>query len=103
MPTEPSHPIIAKRGYICIACGFVRRHYDPRSAGWEFGGDRWPCHCDKPMRLMGHRQAAAAALLSEDERLEWIKLGARVMKGRGRRKWRAILSEKLLERAYPLT
>jgi hypothetical protein len=54
------------------------------------------------MELMGHRQAQAAALLSPEERLKWIALGARIMKGKGRRKWRAILSERYLKHAYPL-
>ena len=54
------------------------------------------------MHLMGHRQAQAAAILSVQERLKWIGMGARVMKGKGRRKWRAVMTESQKSRAYPL-
>ena len=54
------------------------------------------------MVLLGHRQAQAAALLDPALRLQWLRLGALIMEGRGRRKWRPILSEKQKDRAYPL-
>ena len=54
------------------------------------------------MALMGHRQAQAAALLDAPERLKWLRLGALIMKGQGKRKWRPILSEKQKDKAYPL-
>jgi hypothetical protein len=54
------------------------------------------------MKLMGHRQAQAAALISPAERMKWIRLGALIKKGRGNRKWRPILSQKQKQDAYPL-
>jgi hypothetical protein len=53
------------------------------------------------MALMGHRQAQAAALITPKKRLDWIRMGAMVMKGKGRRKWRAIISENQTQYAYP--
>jgi hypothetical protein len=89
-----------KRGYICTRCGRVRRApnphvIDPKSA-------QWPRCCDQTMKLMGHRQAQAAALISPAERMKWIRLGALIKKGRGNRKWRPILSQKQKQDAYPL-
>ena len=52
------------------------------------------------MALMGHRQAQAAALLGPADRLKWIRMGALIMKGTGKRKWRAILSKHHKQRAY---
>ena len=54
------------------------------------------------MALMGHRQAQAAALLDPSDRLKWLRLGALIMKGKGKRKWRPIMSEKQKDNAYPL-
>jgi hypothetical protein len=51
------------------------------------------------MRLLGHRQAQAAALISMSERLRWLALGGYVKAGKGRRKWRAILSARQLKDA----
>ena len=90
----------AKRGYVCRECGYVRRGLVPH--GIVPHSRAWPKHCARPMALMGHRQAQAAALLTPEVRLRWIALGARVKRGKGRRKWRAILPERYLKDAYPL-
>ena len=90
----------AKRGYVCRDWGYVRR--GPVPHGIDPQSPEWPKHCGRAMTLMGHRQAQAAALLSPAERLKWLALGAHIQRGKGRRKWRAILSERHLKDAYPL-
>jgi hypothetical protein len=89
-----------KRGYLCTKCGKTRRAVNPDAMSPNFA--EWPTCCGEAMKLMGHRQAQAASLLDAEERLEWVRRGALIMKGDGRRKWRPILSEKQIDRAYRL-
>ncbi len=89
-----------KRGYICTECGSTRRAPNPHVI--TVVSPEWPHCCGGAMRLMGHRQAQAAALLDRRDRLKWLTLGALVMQGKGKRKWRPILSENHKQDAYPL-
>jgi hypothetical protein len=92
--------MVGNREYLCTKCGQTRRAPNPHVIDVE--SSRWPNCCGRAMTLMGHRQAQAAALLDPDDRLKWMKAGAMVMKGSGRRKWRPILSANQMEFAYPL-
>ena len=89
-----------KRGYICTHCAATRRAPNPHVITVD--SDQWPVCCNKPMKVMGHRQAQAAALLDQPDRLKWLQLGALIMQGQGKRKWRPIMTEKQKRNAYPL-
>ena len=92
--------VSGKRGYICTRCGATRRALNPHVI--SAGSAGWPRCCNASMVLMGHRQAQAAALLGKPERMKWLRLGALIMRGKGKRKWRPILSEKQKHNAYHL-
>jgi hypothetical protein len=71
-------------------------------------GDRLPdwlhhCdHCGEPMFLLGRRAAQAATQISESQRVDWLKLGARVAEEKGKKRWRPILNDARMCKAYPL-
>ena len=77
------------RTFLCTRCGKVRRR--EHASTLRPGQPEWPRCCDHEMHLLSHEQAAASSRLSPVQRLEWLALGAHVVRARSRgvRKWRA--------------
>lgn len=91
---------MANRGMICPKCGHVQRVACERLLS-GVGSSNWPMHCDKSMLILGYRQSQAISKLTADERIRWVALGGPIRKGRGRKRWQAILSESRLDERYP--
>jgi hypothetical protein len=53
------------------------------------------------MPVLGYRQSQAAIQLTDEERVRSVALGGPISKGRGRNRWRPILSEARLKDRYP--
>lgn len=91
----------ANRTFACTICGYLRRSASP---DFDVGTDSpaWPRHCGESMQLLGYRSSQAATQLKPSERVAWLSLGARVIEGKGRKKWKPVVSETQLKDAYPL-
>jgi len=92
---------MTNRTFACEVCGEIRRAISPDyDEGIE--SKNWPKHCDNPMFLLGYRASQAATQIDKEERIKWLKLGGRVIKHPGKKKWRPVLKEEHLKDAYPL-
>lgn len=72
------------RNYLCLTCGAIRR-----APGRYYDEDFLPSCCNLPMQGLSYEQTVAATHLEKDKRAEWMKNGGRVVKGKGRRRWKA--------------
>lgn len=91
---------MANRTFVCSRCGQLRRAVAP---DFEMGveSELWPKHCGEPMFLLGYRAAQAATQITPKQRVEWVRLGARVKEHHGQKKWKPILKEEHLKDAFP--
>lgn len=81
----------------------MRRVAGERVQNERLGYPEWPQHCDRPMLVLGYRQSEAATQLSQAERVGWVSLGGPISKGRGKKRWRPIVTEAHLKDRYPLS
>ena len=68
----------------------------------DFSWPKWLEHCEQPLFLLGKRAAQAATRLSDIERIQWLKLGARITEHANKPYWRPITKFEKLNQRYPL-
>jgi hypothetical protein len=96
----PQMPPVALERFKPIPYGHWRsidQIYPP-----DFQIPSWLMHCGKPLFILGKRAAQAATTITAEERIQWLALGARIIQGQGKKRWKPILSELKLRDGYPL-
>ena len=85
------------RHYVCAKCGELRRRPAVYARERHTESPEWPRCCEAPMTVLTFIQAEAATKLTAGDRLEWIAKGLHVVRGAGRRRWTAAMTDRAIE------
>jgi hypothetical protein len=85
MPTHDAAPF--RRTFICRSCGKLRR----ANGSTPTRTVAPPQCCGAAMRNLMHEQAVAAVQLSTEQRLKWLRAGAKYVRRGGKRPWKAVM------------